>query len=137
MALTIPEEELDLCFELARPGYAALGLVNDLYSWSKEKKAAEDVGLDYVFNAIWVIMKESSVSEEEAIMICRKRVEDEMSTFNNNLVNIGVKQLSKDTVVYLEAVRYSYIGNLVWSIYCPRYHGGNAKTMRVNVDRIS
>jgi hypothetical protein len=40
MALTIPEEELDLCFELARPGYAALGLVNDLYSWKKENKAA-------------------------------------------------------------------------------------------------
>jgi hypothetical protein len=124
MALTIPEEELDLCFELARPGYAALGLVNDLYSWNKEKNDAETAGLDNVFNAIWVIMQESSVSEEEAITICRERVGDEMSTFNNHLLNIGVKQLSKDTVAYLEAVRYSYIGNLVWSIYCPRYHGG-------------
>jgi hypothetical protein len=122
MALTIPEDEMDLCFELARPGYAALGLVNDLYSWTKEKKTAKDAGQDYVFNAIWVIMKESSVSEGEAVAICREKIADEMSVFNRSLVNIAARGLSKDTVAYLEAVRYSYIGNLVWSIYCPRYH---------------
>jgi hypothetical protein len=122
MALTIPKDELDLCFELSRPGYAALGLVNDLYSWKKEKKAANDIGADYVFNAIWVIMKESSVTEDEAIAICREKIDDEMSTFNSTIINIGASRLSKDTVVYLEAVRYSYIGNLVWSINCPRYH---------------
>jgi hypothetical protein len=33
-----------------------------------------------------------------------------------------MRGLSRDTVTYLEAVRCSYIGNLVWSIYCPRYN---------------
>jgi hypothetical protein len=122
MALIIPEDELDLCFELARPGYTALGLVTNLYSWEEEKRAATDVGLDYVFNAIWVIIKESSITEEEAIAICREKINDAMSTFNNTRIKISVSQLSKDMVVYLEAVRYSYIGNLVWSMYCPRYH---------------
>ena len=124
MALTIPEDELELCFSLARPGYAALSLVNDLYSWNKERKAAEDAGLDYVFNALWVIMKESLVSEEEAIALCRERIVEEMSAFNSTLDNIDERGLSRDTVIYLEAVRHSYIGNLVWSIYCPRYHEG-------------
>lgn len=122
MALTIPEEELDQCFRLARPAYAAISLVNDLYSWKKEKKAAEDAGLDHVFNAIWVIMQESSVSEEEAIEVCRQRIFDEMAVFNDTTNDIGLSGMSNDTVAYLEAVRYSYIGNLVWSIYCPRYH---------------
>ncbi|KAF5547601.1 amidohydrolase 2 [Fusarium phyllophilum] len=48
MGLTIPDEEYDLCMSLARPGYAALGLTNDLYSWEKEHKAAKDIGQDYV-----------------------------------------------------------------------------------------
>jgi hypothetical protein len=122
MALTIPEQELDICFELARPGYAGLSLVNDMYSWKKERKAAKDAGQDYVFNAIWVIMKESSVSENEAFSICREKIAEEMTLFNHTLKNVGERALSKDTVAYLEAVRYSYIGNLVWSIYCPRYH---------------
>jgi hypothetical protein len=80
-------------------------------------------GQDYVFNAVWVIMKESSVSEDEAIAICQERIADEMFTFSNSLVNIGASGLPRDTIAYLaEAVRYSYIGNLVWSNRRPRDH---------------
>lgn len=122
MALTIPEDEMELCFSLARPGYAAISLVNDLYSWYKEKKAAEHANLDYVFNAVWVIMKDKHVSEEDAMALCRDRIGEEMAKFNSTLENINDQGLSTDTIVYLQAVRYSYIGNLVWSIYCPRYH---------------
>lgn len=74
MALTIPDCEYDLCMELARPGYIALGLVNDLYSWEKEREAAQRAGQDYVFNAIWVAMRERSAGEAEAWDICCKEV---------------------------------------------------------------
>jgi hypothetical protein len=121
MALTIPEHELELCFTLARPGYSAISLTNDLYSWKKEKRAAIDEGQDHVFNAIWVLMIERSISEQEAIAVCREKIIEDMSMFNATLKDIGTRGLSKDTVTYLEAVRSSYIGNLVWSIYCPRY----------------
>ncbi|KAF2735646.1 terpenoid synthase [Polyplosphaeria fusca] len=122
MALTILEAELDLCFSLARPGYAAISLTNDLYSWDKERKAAEADGVDYVFNAIWVIMKEQSVSEDEAIAICKEETLKYIAEYDDIVGNVKDFNLSQDTVSYLEAVRYSYIGNLVWSIYCPRYH---------------
>jgi hypothetical protein len=122
LALTIPEDELELCFNIARPGYAGISLANDLYSWKKEKAAAEDAGLDHVFNAIWVIMKERSVSEEEAIALCKEKIIEDMSTFNDIMDDLDTRRLSRDTVTYLEAVRCSYIGNLVWSIYCPRYN---------------
>lgn len=109
--------------ELARSGYVVLGLTNDLYSWQKERDAAERAGQDYVFNAIWVIMKERSVGEEEAKAICA----DEINRYLSEYCGIVDKTksdltLSKDLRAYVEAVKFSCIGNLVWSIYCPRYH---------------
>lgn len=76
MGLSIPDHEHNLCMELARPGYAALGLTNDLYSWEKERRDAKRQGKDHVFNAIWVIMKEQGVGEDEAKTICSAAVRD-------------------------------------------------------------
>ena len=123
MALTIPDEEYELCMELARPGYAVLGLVNDFYSWRKERDAAEKAGQGYVFNAIWVIMRERSVNEDEAKAICAKEILQYTSEYQRT-VEATRKDvaLSKDTRAYIEAVLFSCIGNLVWSKYCPRYH---------------
>ncbi|KAI0451109.1 fusicoccadiene synthase [Xylaria acuta] len=122
MALTIPDEEIDLCMKLARPAYIALGLVNDLYSWEKEQSAAIQAGQDYVFNAIWVIMKEQSIKEEDAKEVCRKEAVKAIETYCRSLEETYENgAFSLDLHLYLEAVRLSYIGNLVWSIYCPRY----------------
>lgn len=122
MGLTIPDEEYDLCMSLARPGYVALGLTNDLYSWEKERKAAQDMGQDYVFNAIWVIMKESAIGEEEAKEVCRREIMQSIGRFRGIVAKTRDDlSLSRDLRVYIEAVMWSYIGNLVWSIYCPRY----------------
>jgi len=123
MALTIPPAELDLCMRLARPGYAAISLTNDLYSWRKECEEAEAAGLDYVFNAIWVIMRERHCSEEDAIQICKDEIKKHLLEFENSVRNATTMNFSNDTLAYLEAVRLSHVGNLVWSIYCPRYHG--------------
>ncbi|KAK1245660.1 hypothetical protein MKX07_004729 [Trichoderma sp. CBMAI-0711] len=123
MGLTIPDEEYDLCMELARPGYAVLGLTNDLYSWPKERQAAEKAGQDYVFNAIWVIMHERQVSEEEAKAICAEEIRRHARIFCDNVDETKRNlALSRDVRAYVEAVMYSCSGNLVWSIYCPRYH---------------
>ncbi|KAJ6114890.1 fusicoccadiene synthase [Penicillium sp. IBT 16267x] len=121
MGLTIPPHELDICMELARPGYAALGVTNDLFSWEKERRDAERAKVDYVFNAVWVIMQEQGVSETTAIHICGEEIRRYVSEFDE-IVETQISGLSKDTRAYLEAVRHSIVGNLVWSIYCPRYN---------------
>lgn len=122
MALTIPDEELDLCSRLAKPGYAALGLTNDLYSWEKERAAAEKAGDDYVFNAIWVIMNERLVTEAEAKGVCREEIKKYISQYCRTVEEVrDDTSLSTDLRTYLEAIILSYAGNLVWSIYCPRY----------------
>ncbi|KAH7115076.1 fusicoccadiene synthase [Dendryphion nanum] len=125
LALTIPEDELDICMQLARPGYAAISLTNDLYSWKKEQRDAEKANQDYVFNAIWVIMKERAVSESEALDVCKEEILQYIDQYERIVDNAKADtSLSRDTRAYLEAVRASYIGNLVWSIYCPRYQVG-------------
>lgn len=122
MALTIPESEYDQCMKLARAGYAALGLTNDLYSWDKEKRDAKQARQDYVFNAIWVIMQEKHVTEEAAKTICAEEVKRYMTEYCSTVKSAkGDPSLSRDLKTYLEAVLYSCSGNLVWSIYCPRY----------------
>ncbi|KAK8084701.1 terpenoid synthase [Apiospora hydei] len=124
MALTIPEEDLQECMELARPAYAALALTNDLYSWDKERKAAEETDQDYVFNAIWVIMKERSVSEKEAKNICCEEIRKYVQEYCEIVEEVQSEpaHLGKDTRTYLEAIKYTISGNLVWSIYCARYN---------------
>ncbi|KAL4995492.1 isoprenoid synthase domain-containing protein [Aspergillus recurvatus] len=123
MALSIRNEELELCMELARPGYAAISLTNDLYSWNKEREEAQRAGLDYVYNAIWVIMHERSVGEEEAKRVCVEQIRyyiEQYCQIVEKAKRCG--WLSDDLKAYLEAVKASHVGNLVWSIYCPRYH---------------
>lgn len=52
MALTIPEHETELCLQLARPAFAAFSLINDLFSWEKERDDAKQNGLSCVINAV-------------------------------------------------------------------------------------
>jgi len=123
MGLTIPREELELSKQLARPGFAALSLTNDLYSWDKERDAANRDGLDHVVNAIWVIMRELSMTEVEAKRICRMKIKESVADFVRVVEEMRKSpQISLDTKKYVEAIQYSISGNLVWSSYCPRYN---------------
>lgn len=80
------------------------------------------MGQDYVFNAIWVIMKQSAIGEEEAKEVCRREIMQSIDQFRGIVAKTRADlSLSGDLRVYIEAVMWSYIGNLVWSIYCPRY----------------
>jgi hypothetical protein len=123
MGLTLPEEEVPLSKKLGTPFWVALVLTNDLYSWEKERDDAARAGQSQVMNAIWVLMQEHSMTEVEAQAHCRKLIKENVS----NAAQI-VKQTKDDTSLsldlrqYIEALMYSVKGNLVWSIYCPRYH---------------
>ncbi|KAI1443510.1 fusicoccadiene synthase [Annulohypoxylon stygium] len=124
MALTIPDEEYELCNALAKPAYAALGLTNDLYSWEKERLAAENSGQGHVFNVIWVIMKERSVGEEKAKSICRAEIKKQITAYCrvvDGVLNNPSMHVSKDLQTYLQALLHSYVGNIAWSFTCPRY----------------
>ena len=123
MELTIPEGEMDLCKRLVRPAFAALGLTNDLFSWDKERDAAKERGQPHVVNAIWVLMGELSIPENQAKAVCREKIQESVA---DCLVKVKEAQsdpeLSPDLRAFVEAIQYSVSGNLVWSLDCPRYH---------------
>lgn len=123
MALTILEEELDLCKQLARPAYVALSLTNNLFSWEKERDQAERDGIPHVINAIWVLIHERSITELEAKDLCRAKIKESVAEYTC-VVEDSKKNpdLSLDVRKYLEALQYSISGNLVWSLSCPRYN---------------
>ena len=114
---------MNLCMELARPGFAALSLANDLFSWAKERDDARRLGQPHVVNAIYVIMREQSISELEAQKFCRAKLEEVVADFVSVVDETKQRlDLSLDLRKYIEAISYSVSGNLVWSLNCPRYH---------------
>lgn len=107
------------------PAWAAAALQNDIFSWDKERDAAKKYGHKEIVNAVWVLMGEHSISEEEAMSklrdITKGYVADYVEITNREL---GNEELSVDLRRYLQAVLWSLSGNAVWSITCPRYNPG-------------
>ena len=123
MGISIPEEELDLCHELANTAYLNVGLTNDLYSWQKEYETAVAMGQDYVVNIVSVLMEEHDISEEKAKAMCREKIKATVVDFRKIVEDTKERNdVSVELKKYLEALLYSMSGNLVWSLECPRYH---------------
>ncbi|MCJ1462660.1 hypothetical protein MMC07_001263 [Pseudocyphellaria aurata] len=123
MALTIPDEEMALCKELVRPAFAAWSLTNDLFSWDKEYQAAQHAGDSEVVNAVWILMREHSVDESRAKEICREKIKENVVHYLR-IVDETKRNpsISLDLIKYVEAIQYTLSGNLIWSLFCPRYN---------------
>lgn len=125
MAITIPDHEMETCERLMMPAWAAAALQNDIFSWEKERDAAKQNGSKEIVNAVWVLMGEHSIGEEEAMLklraITKAYVADYVQITEKELHN---EELSIDLRRYLEAILWSLSGNAVWSITCPRYNPG-------------
>ncbi|KAK8047539.1 geranylgeranyl pyrophosphate synthase [Apiospora saccharicola] len=123
MAISIPDEEVEIAHELANVAYLNLGLTNDLYSYQKEHETAMSLGQDFVVNLIWVLMEEHGITEAEAKDLCRAKIKQTILDFRHIVRETNARaDLSGETKRYLEGLLYSLSGNLVWSIDCPRYH---------------
>ncbi|KAG8162573.1 hypothetical protein KVR01_008338 [Diaporthe batatas] len=122
-AITIPEEEMELCTELVLPAVIAASLTNDLFSYDKEYEAAQAAGLTEVVNALWVLMREHSISLKEAKSMCRMRIRQEVAKYARIIRDTQSRNdISSDLKRYIELMQYSVSGNVVWSLQCPRYH---------------
>jgi hypothetical protein len=123
MGLTIPENDIERSTEATQSAFAVIALTNDLFSWERERDAAKRDNMPHVVNAIWVIMGQHSVSEEEAKKICHSKIVELVQEYK-----CIVEQYRKDESVcldlkkYIEALQYNISGNLAWSLTCPRYN---------------
>ncbi|KAI1630768.1 hypothetical protein F4809DRAFT_635361 [Biscogniauxia mediterranea] len=68
-------------------------------------------------------MNKRSVSELGAKDICSSEIRKYVDKYCHVVEKTqNNPNLSRDLRAYIEAVMYNISGNLVWSIYCPRYH---------------
>ncbi|KAF2708718.1 terpenoid synthase [Pleomassaria siparia CBS 279.74] len=122
-ALTIPENEFELCEELVLPAVIAASLTNDLFSYEKELEAAQKSGRLDVVNGLWYLMLEHKLTLEEAKVRCRNRIKVEVAKYVQTVQEVRYRvDLSDDTKRYIELMQYSISGNVVWSQQCPRYN---------------
>lgn len=123
MGITISEQEMPVCEQLCRSAWVTASLTNDLFSWPKEREAAIKAGQADVVNAIWVIMGEHKISEDDAKALCRKKIKENVAEYVHVVEKNKMRtDLSLDLRKYIESLQYSLSGNVVWSLRCPRYH---------------
>ena len=123
MGISIPEEEMDLCRRLTRPAWIASGLTNDYYSWEKECKASLEKGQVYTANAIWVLMREHSLTVDQAKDLCWQKIKGNVAEYVRIVEeNLNNENLSLDLRRYIDCMQYTLSGNVVWSKLCPRYN---------------
>ena len=126
MGITITENEADLSAELLRPAWVAAGLATDLFSWEMDHQAAIQTSQSDTVNAIWVLMGEQSITEEQAKLLCREKIKAAVKEYlqvvakscNDRNISLGLRRC-------IEAVQYRISGNVIWSLQCPRYHPGS------------
>lgn len=125
MAITIPPAALEKMEELMMPAWAAAALQNDIFSWEKERDAARRYGKREVVNAVFVLMGEHSIGEQEALA----KLRDITKAYVKEYVEIVEREIGNETLStelrrYMQAILYSLSGNVVWALSCPRYNPG-------------
>lgn len=116
-AITIPDEEEELCKELLTPALITASLINDLFSFEKEKNDAN------VQNAVLVVMKEYNCGEAEARERLIQRIRIEVAKYVQTVKDSKTRtDLSDESKRYIDVMQYTLSGNAAWSTQCPRYH---------------
>ncbi|GAB1317175.1 hypothetical protein MFIFM68171_07385 [Madurella fahalii] len=125
MGLVIPEHEHPILLDLARPAWISIALTNDLFSWGKECRFADQQRIphDQLFSSIPILMRQNSVGVEEA----KENLRGEIRKYVTRYVKVVEENkdrtdFSPDLCRYLEALMYGISGNLAYSIDCPRYN---------------
>lgn len=126
-AITVPDHEMEIWDNLTKPAWITLALQNDIFSWPKERDTARNNGRKNVVNAVWVLMEEHCIDEDQALQklrsITKVYVSEYVAIANKEMEN---EELSLDLRRYLQALLFTSAGNVVWSSTCPRYNAGES-----------
>lgn len=95
----------------------AASLVNDLFSFEKEKNDAN------CQNAVYIVMKEHGCGEEEGRERIRQRIRIETANYVQIVKDTKLRtDISEEVKRYVDVMQYTLSGNVVWSAQCPRYN---------------
>ncbi|KAJ5813261.1 geranylgeranyl pyrophosphate synthase [Penicillium pulvis] len=128
MGIILTNEEEKRVVSIVKPCFAALGLANDFYSfdieWNEFQQMDDTDKTPTMTNAVWLYMKWENISMDEAKERVRQVVRDYETDFQQRM-NIFVadqEQCTPNLREYLTALAFQIPGNIVWSLWCPRYH---------------
>ncbi|PGH21525.1 hypothetical protein AJ80_03193 [Polytolypa hystricis UAMH7299] len=117
-AITVPDDEEEEAKRLIKPALIQASLLNDLFSFEKEKNDAN------VQNAVLTVMDEHGCSEEEAREVLKKRIRVECANYVRNVKETNARtDVSDELKRYIDVMQYTLSGNAAWSTNCPRYNG--------------
>ena len=128
MGVHLTTEEEILLEDVIRPAYAASGLTNDYFSfdreWSEREATRKDsVAPEPMKNAVWLCMGWHNLSALEAKeMVKRETIkhEDEFDTKRRAFLEANPAH-SDNVRKCLDGVAQMVVGNVAWSLQCPRY----------------
>lgn len=123
-------EDDDKCLkQVVEPAYAALGLANDFFSFDKEyAEHLEQVNTNEqeqspMTNSVWLCMGWYNLNAEEAKIFVRDEIIRQEQEFAvRKQAFFRSQNCTGRTQQCLEGLSQMIIGNIVWSLRCPRYH---------------
>lgn len=128
MGILLTEEEWEIAAPITRSCFAALGLVNDYFSfdveWEEYIKEKKDQSNAAMTNLVWLYMQWENLSIPEAKERTRETVRRFEADYYEkvNAFTTDSEKFSPNLAKYLKAQAYQISGNVAWSLRCPRYH---------------
>jgi ophiobolin F synthase len=129
MGIQLTEDDDAILKEVVAPAYAALGLANDYFSFDREyaehidQKDTDGLVQEPMTNSVWLCMGWHSLSIEDAKTIVRdETIRQEQEFAACKAAFTSSSQCTDKIRQCLDGLSQMIIGNIVWSLRCPRYH---------------
>lgn len=123
MGLRLTQEERLRVESVVRPGYIAFCLANDYFSFDVEYEDFMSSAQPSITNIVWLFMTWRGVGIAEAKRLVRDIIlgyERDFKALWEELLSTG--QASDAQQRYLTGMSFQVVGNVLWSLDCPRYH---------------
>ncbi|KAK5124909.1 hypothetical protein LTR85_001099 [Meristemomyces frigidus] len=124
MGETLSSDEDAQLASIVAPCFAALGLANDYFSFDRELAELQESEESSMTNAVWLLMKWDNIDASEA----KRRVQNLAVSHEKEFARKRDEFLrssptpSRKINQYLSGLSQQIVGNVVWSLRCPRYH---------------
>lgn len=123
----LDDEEWDAIQKTVMPGFAAIVLANDYISFDYElaehKKSVATSGDLSFTNAVWLCMQTSNMGQEEAKGLVQVKTMFYEAEYIAQKAAFLTAERRPDKIRFaLDGVSQMIIGNVAWSMTCPRYH---------------
>jgi ophiobolin F synthase len=122
IGVAVTDVEFAQIEDVAFPAHAAIGLTRDYFSFDREF-AERTSDTEPMTNAVWVCMMCSGVGISHAKWLVRTKIlsyEDEF--LSRKSAFLSKNPASDKFRLCLDGISQMVIGNVVWSLKCPRYY---------------